>query len=569
MSVNIKLVTIAVILIALFIPKTIYQNINSLETVQIVFNNVPSWHHKIVSTLVGTENYGIDLSSVDSQHMNIYYQYAQKQGFLNPNNIGIKQNYRQYNNIQSLYKRGKSEKKSTEDNLTIPIENTIEYANGQTENRTETNAQFANLTQIKTSGYKVLDIIQACYMPSNLSVCGVNAPVYYLVDSQVGTPAQELQSIVDINTFETYFTTCNTLTNCTSSKSANLYSCMYNSFDANISFSYNYDTTQYQTNFVESKSLKNLSGCWSYDNVTIGGKSSKYENVHMDYFEFPTVNANSDNAYFQSVLGLGLDGLYSQNTLSSSNKKKSKEVANQNSTSYNTSFLEGVKVYGGINSRSYSMYVGEDGTGKLILGGIDEAKIDGNLTYFKDLETKEFVSSLVKGNKKSNVKIYRPSINITGVKLGEVDSWKKQKLSYDAVIESTERFITAPKKFVTTVVSKYKKKYELKNADLRYYMNCTLANDNTEQPPLELEFSEGLKVSIPFSSLVFKNLNPATNTKKNRDCVFALNYKNNQDYFVLGQTFLNNVYFHSDLERNQYAIGKMKQSSAEHIRVVQ
>lgn len=289
----------------------------------------------------------------------------------------------------------------------------------------------------------------------------------------------------------------------------------------------------------------------------------------MDYFEFPTVNANSDNAYFQSVLGLGLDGLYSQNTLSSSNKKKSKEVANQNSTSYNTSFLEGVKVYGGINSRSYSMYVGEDGTGKLILGGIDEAKIDGNLTYFKDLETKEFVSSLVKGNKKSNVKIYRPSINITGVKLGEVDSWKKQKLSYDAVIESTERFITAPKKFVTTVVSKYKKKYELKNADLRYYMNCTLANDNTEQPPLELEFSEGLKVSIPFSSLVFKNLNPATNTKKNRDCVFALNYKNNQDYFVLGQTFLNNVYFHSDLERNQYAIGKMKQSSAEHIRVVQ
>lgn len=125
------------ILIVLFIPKTLYESINSIETLQVAFNNVPLWYYEIMNTLVGTENYGIDLSSVVNQHINIYYQYAQKRGFLNPNNTGIKKNYHRENH---QYKRGENEKKLTQDNLTTPIENTVEYANGETENRTETNA---------------------------------------------------------------------------------------------------------------------------------------------------------------------------------------------------------------------------------------------------------------------------------------------------------------------------------------------------------------------------------------------------------------------------------------------
>ena len=203
------------------------------------------------------------------------------------------------------------------------------------------------------------------------------------------------------------------------------------------------------------------------------------------------------------------------------------------------------------------MYVNEDGTGKLILGAVDKAKIGngGKLTYFENLQYKYFDSSVVKMDTKSKFHLYRPFINIDYILTDGLNNYKakqKQNIVYDAIIESTTRTIYGPKAYVASVA----KNYGLTNYNNQYFMNCT-----TTGKPLEIVFSQGLNISIPWEDLKFKNLDPSTNKKQNRDCVFALNYKKNQDYFVLGQTFLNNVYFYSDIENNRYGIAPVHRVS--------
>lgn len=400
----------------------------------------------------------------------------------------------------------------------------------------------------ETTGYKVLEFIQACYMPSNLSVCGVNLPVFYLTKGSIGSPSQPFQAIVDINSFESLFATCNTLTECPVSSSKNFFTCVYPTYDANISFSFNYQNTSYFSNFVNSGSNDLSTGCWGWDNITYGSDS---KSISLPYMEFPLVNPPLDANYFEAIIGLGLDLIQSRDLFLSD--KERERYYNSHTQNMSTSLINTMAVYKEVNSKVYSIWVNDNGVGQIIFGGIDKGKIASKgLTFFENLQYKFFTSSLMSGSGK--FKLYRPYISLDYVLLDGLTNYKaKTKLYqvYDAVIESTERGIYGPR----AIIKSFAKKYGLKNENNRYYINCTRKGQ-----PLFLSFANKLNISVPWEDLIFKNLDPTTNKKTNQDCVWGLNYKNNQDYWVLGQTFMNNIYFYSDLVNQRYGIAPVNRT---------
>lgn len=537
MTKGIKFYSIAFLLVILLIPKAVYLRLYRLEVFESIFHKF-NWTAHPEPTLNGIHS---DEAA--------YYDVIKNEYLLK-----TKAHHVDYlkSSEHQLQKRknnnNKSGSLSSESNSTA-TPNMMQAAAG---NSVYMNSTYRNYSPLITNGIKVIDFIQACYLPSSLAICGVNAPIFYLTGVLVGTPAQNLQALIDINTYESYFPTCNKLVNCPVSKSQNLYSCVYNSFDGNISFSFNYANTSFFTNFVNSKSESLIKGCWGWDNYTLGFNSSKYENVNFDYFEFGTVNTVNEGCYFESLVGLGVESMISKNLYISD--KEREKYYNNNTVKFQNSLLDTMKVYGLINLRVYSMYIDSNGAGKLILGGIDKSRMKSEMVYFKNVTAKYFLSSLVKMDSKSKFKLYRPSFNVTYIEIANLTNYKKSLeglLSYDAVIESTDRFIYGPKSIIKSIASYYK----LKSADNRYYINCSQTGS-----PLTITMNSKFNVTIPWEELLLKNLNPLTNTKKNQNCEFALNYKNTQEYFSLGQTFLNNIYFYSDLENNIFGMAEVDRS---------
>lgn len=244
-----------------------------------------------------------------------------------------------------------------------------------------------------------------------------------------------------------------------------------------------------------------VAGVLATDSLVLG--DSKVSNV-----TFATINNSTLGAPQQAFLGVGKKGLES-----------TKEQYD------NLPFL---LVKSGVTDRAaFSLYLNtrKSGQGTALFGGIDRAKIDGDLVKFKSLDTPA----------------PRPWVPVKSVK---VDG-KDYDVSADMSLDSGYTLTTLPGNIVDEIAKLYA---GARSTGYQYIVDC----EQDDSKSIEFAF-DGLTIQVPLSQFMWKY---GANT-----CKLGAQKQTEAaglPDLVLGATFMQNVYSVFDWEENTISIAKAK-----------
>lgn len=194
---------------------------------------------------------------------------------------------------------------------------------------------------------------------------------------------------------------------------------------------------------------------------------------------------------------------------------------------------------GAINTNAYSLFLDdlEASSGTILFGGVDTAKIRGELTTFPILRrTRTYAEFLV---------------GLTGIGVNGNPGSLVSDQSVAVLLDSGTSLMYLPNNIVNRVYEEFQTSY---NSNLGAApVSCSLQDQDGS---FDLTFSS-LTISIPLSDLI---IDVSTNPLQ-RQCVIGLAPNGGSEFSVLGDTFLRSAYVVYDLTNNEISMGKPNYSS--------
>lgn len=265
-------------------------------------------------------------------------------------------------------------------------------------------------------------------------------------------------------------------------------------------------------------------GDWVRDTVVIAGQS-------ISNFTLGVADLNSSLS--QNILGMGYPA-------------GGTNPANQSTA--------GAMVKAGlVKSASFSVYLNSlaSSLGSVLFGGVDTSKFLGSLHSYPIVP--------YAGNEYLRLQINMSSISISGDK--NVSSTTSDPIT--VMFDSGEFAINLPQDFVDKVWETYNVKGIQVTANPPTTVgvcNCSLANSTST---LDVGFP-GLNISVPFNSIVVEPspllLAAFNQTLPAGICLFNINGLDGREAtlpFILGDSFLREVYYVVDLDSNEIALAPM------------
>jgi hypothetical protein len=189
---------------------------------------------------------------------------------------------------------------------------------------------------------------------------------------------------------------------------------------------------------------------------------------------------------------------------------------------------------GAIKSAAYSLWLNKfDGTGKLLFGGVNKARYQGELQTVPVLKLYDNYYSL--------------TIALTDISVKSTSGTKSYSTSLPLAVtlDNGSPFITLPKELVDPIYKEVGAGYS--SADKAAYIPCDMY---TADYNVTFSFS-GAKVTIPISELIFKDYSAAH--FPDGDCIFGLAYSD-PGVNLMGDPFLRGAYVVYDLANNEISL---------------
>lgn len=275
-------------------------------------------------------------------------------------------------------------------------------------------------------------------------------------------------------------------------------------FDSSDSSTYHSNSTTFKITYGDTTFA---SGYYGYDNIIIGGKTVSNANFAV---------ANQSNST-TAVWGIGLLGSEALVTTI--------ERDGSYSPTYSNIPLQ-MKQQGIISQNAYSLWLNDVDAeeGSLLFGGVDHAKYSGTL------QTVPLLSTISGGDPNTftvalgNLSLYQGS-----------NSAVIASMSIGALLDSGSSFISLPTSIVNAIIKALGGTYTSGYA----VVPCASTGG--------LTFNiAGIEIDVPFSQITFQL------TSTGEQCVLGI--LPNDDYTILGDTFLRAVYAVYDLDSLEVAL---------------
>lgn len=313
-----------------------------------------------------------------------------------------------------------------------------------------------------------------------------NEITYYSIALGLGTPAQQFNLLLDTGSSDLWVYNITDNNNCAMDQCQET-----GQFDKTKSSTYHSLDQQYFIQYVKG----NASGTWGTDTLSIGN------GVSLPDFQFAVAD-NAEGA--TGVLGVSVEG-------SESVHKGQSHYAN---------FPVALQNAGYIDRRVYSLYLDTVNAtnGTFLLGGIDHAKFDGELTVLPLADPRAFYVDF------NSISFDGEDIVKTGV----------------AVLDSGTSFTYIPDEAYKTIKKKL-------NIGDNTFFGLPVVDCNKE---LSLDFNfNGVTITAPKEQLLIPS--------GFGDCIFGIQSSLQSDNItIFGDTFLRNAYVAYDLEDSQIGLAQ-------------
>lgn len=303
-----------------------------------------------------------------------------------------------------------------------------------------------------------------------------------------------------------------------SSSSATLDCSEYGTFDESDSTSFQSNGTSFYIKYADSTYAK---GWWGTDSLLINGITVKDMSI--------AVCDETDNNL--GVMGIGLKGL--EATYGGSASTTQTSMYEYENLPYK------LKSSGIIKSASYSIYLNgtDSSSASVLFGGVDHDKYTGELTTFP------IINTLTSYGYTTAIKI---EITLNKLIAGSYSNDEQVTIatgSAAALLDTGTTLTYVPSDVLSEIQTLISMEY---SSSVGYYMKCS-DGDNYF---LTWEF-QGRQFRIAFSSFLIEL---ETNSGVSSYCYVGLQ-DSGDDSFTLGDSFLRNVYFVTDMDNGVVGLG--------------
>lgn len=284
----------------------------------------------------------------------------------------------------------------------------------------------------------------------------------------------------------------------------------YGTFDTSKSTTIHRNDTLFSIEYGDSSYAN---GEWVQDDMFLNNNS-------LGMMNFAVVN---DTQRGNGILGLGLKKSETTDSIKLFNDREPYEYDN---------FPIMLAKNGIIKRALYSIFLDIENKSELLLGAIDKGKILGDMYKFP----------MVK--KLGTDSIYGLSITLNSVALVNDVEKKSVKLVegyFSCLLDTGTTYAVLPMELVTSLIDPLNLQYN-RNAKI-YFTNC----DNLINASLTFEF-QGILFNVPTMNFFAKIETINSDDGNNKICGLAASIDYITGGFVLGQSFLNNMYMVVDVE---------------------
>ncbi|KAG5355169.1 Candidapepsin [Yarrowia sp. B02] len=337
---------------------------------------------------------------------------------------------------------------------------------------------------------------------STPQVTVTNKEYWYSVSLKLGTPAQDFNVLLDTGSSDLWVYSSKDKTDCDNGN------CDFTGqFNAALSSTYHFLNNDFSINYVGGTS----SGSWGTDTLQIAGATLK----NMQF-------AAADNAGGgQGILGVSF---------------RSTESTQDN---YDNFPLK-LKDDGYIDRTVFSLYLDDikASTGKLLFGGVDKAKYEGDLAVLPLTESGSF-------------QVAYSGISINGKSYGN---------GGNAVLDSGTSYTYVD----TEAFEQMNQRLNFQGQDESTGLPIIDCNSNQD---VTFHF-DGKDIVAPSSQMVIP-LSELLQDSSQTQCVFGIQTSDStQGYILFGDTFLRAAYVVYDLDKNEVGIAQAKYTSESDIQPV-
>ncbi|AOW05218.1 aspartic peptidase domain-containing protein [Yarrowia lipolytica] len=359
-----------------------------------------------------------------------------------------------------------------------------------------------------------------------------NLVTYYEAEVKIGTPAQTVKLLIDTGSSDIWVIGSGN-PDCGSAQDAqrdpNIIDCSISgTFDTSKSSSWSQNQTDF---FIQYGDQTAAEGGWGTDTFAFGNTNVSGLSIAV------ASKTNSSNG----VMGIGLAGLESTITYRGNDQISGNPYEN---------LPMKMKAEGLIKANAYSLWLNNlsSDSGNVLFGGVDYAKIDGDLFTVKLVNPQRSVSS-----KPIAFYVGLDSVSITDVK-GVSGFITKQPVP--ALLDSGTTLTYLPQDAFNYVVRAMGATYDPQNG---YVCPCK----NGYSGHLDYNFS-GANISVPLYQLTYpiqlqSQSGRVVNAQfRNGDDACLLLMQASQDHVILGDSFLRAAYVVYNLDSYEVSMGQTK-----------
>ncbi|CCH43986.1 putative aspartyl protease [Wickerhamomyces ciferrii] len=353
----------------------------------------------------------------------------------------------------------------------------------------------------------------------------------YSVNVSIGNPAQDLQLRIDTAQPYIWVPDGNYIKPCSEVNSSEVICAYVGSFKSQYSDTYHSDNSSISYALIDGIVANGTVGEDSFViNDVDGGNVTK--NITLDSTNF--INSND------STIGIGGLGLAGEIQLSPFGDN------------YNAQFLELLKDADHISSNSYSLYVKDNETAELILGGINQDYYQGDLVYFDKIPFYDI------GNGKLSYSY--PVVPLSGLSVSNNEgntfyistSNDTEPVMFDT--RSTRSFL--PYNMIVQIAVQLNAFYS--EDDDVWFLRCDIAELGGT---INFQFGN-LTIPYPIEKLILDS--PYVFTDGSEACELTIQPNDYFGYSVFGAAFLKEIYLVVDNEGDKIALAQAANPTSSH-----
>lgn len=360
-----------------------------------------------------------------------------------------------------------------------------------------------------------------------------NLITYYEAVVSIGTPPQEVKLLIDTGSSDIWVIgsgnpDCGSASDAARPNSGIIDCSISGTFDSSKSSSWSQNQTDFFIQYGDTTAAK---GSWGTDVFGFGNTNVSGLSIAV------ASTTNSSNG----VMGIGLAGLESTITYRGNDQISGNPYEN---------LPMKMKAEGLIKANAYSLWLNNlsSDAGNVLFGGVDYAKIDGDLFTVKLVNPQRSVSS-----KPIAFYVGLDSINITDVK---GNSGFISKTPVPALLDSGTTLTYLPQDAVNYVINAMGATFDQQNG---YVCPCK----NGYSGHLDYNFS-GANLRVPLYQLTYPIQMVTSSGRKvnaqfrNGDDACMLLMQPSDDHVILGDSFLRAAYVVYDLDNYEVSMGQTK-----------